>query len=632
VFQCPNISSNVEAKELYEKHTGKTVVKTVASLTAASQQLSDASPSIPCTIMDAIKMAVTPDSGAEVTVVTPKLIKELKDHGVWLSSQDLPRTAAVTGIGDKPVPVKTKVKLDLRFLTPGGPLVLENVVCWVTTQQLPRGMGDLLLSRPVMERLGYNSERLLADSQRVQHTYDMGDLDDGMVHGVQSVLAYSGPMEELQPIEEERRFDESEDLMCFPTPLTDGVTDRDEIRQILMGKVEEAANLGASREYVEELKSILTTHIDVFRLTIGKDPHVDMPPIEVTLKEGAVATRCRSRRYSEEQRRFLRDHIDELLAAGHCYRNPRSRWCSPPHIIKKPGSQKPRMTVDVRIPNENVEQVVWPMPILEVEFDRLRGSSYYFSLDFFKGFWHFAMAEHCQEIYSILTENGVVTPTRVLMGGTNSVAHVQPTVQEMFAEVFYKGLLIWIDDLLGYHQTEEGLLQLLVKVLSICAGKGLKLNPSKCSFSLREALWCGRMVSEHGVRHDPARIDALMSLPPPTTGQELQQFICAMNWMRMSIPAFNKLTAPLVELMERIYELAGGRKKNQARKVLLADAPWGRESGELSRALQGGVGKRAPAGAPRPSEEALCFYGRERRALGRGDHASQPRPSYQTTQ
>lgn len=126
------------------------------------------------------------------------------------------------------------------------------------------------------------------------------------------------------------------------------------------------------------------------------------------------------------------------------------------------------------------------MPILDVVFDRLRASKSYFSLDFFKGFLQFAMAEHCQEIYSILTEDGVVTPTRVLMGRTNSVAYVQATVQEMFEELFNEGLLIWIliwiDDLLGYADGDDGLLRFLTRVLEICAAKGLKLNPEKCAF------------------------------------------------------------------------------------------------------------------------------------------------------
>jgi hypothetical protein len=58
------------------------------------------------------------------------------------------------------------------------------------------------------------------------------------------------------------------------------------------------------------------------------------------------------------------------------------------------------------------------------------------------------------------------------MGGTNSVAYVQATVQEMFDEIFNDGLLIWIDDLLGYEDDDEGLLRLLDKVLAICANKG----------------------------------------------------------------------------------------------------------------------------------------------------------------
>lgn len=106
----------------------------------------------------------------------------------------------------------------------------------------------------------------------------------------------------------------------------------------------------------------------------------------------------------------------------------------------------------------------------------------------------------------------------------------------MFEELFNEGLLIWID-LLGYADGDDGLLRILTRVLEICAAKGLKLNPEKCALYLREALWCGRIIYGDNVHHDPARIDALTHLPPPppATGQELQQFICALNWMRQSI-------------------------------------------------------------------------------------------------
>ncbi len=68
------------------------------------------------------------------------------------------------------------------------------------------------------------------------------------------------------------------------------------------------------------------------------------------------------------------------------------------------------------------------------------------------------------------------------MGGSDSVAYCQSTVQAMFETILYKGLLVWLDDLLGYAQSEDELLGVLEKVLKTCQVKGLKLNPKKCSF------------------------------------------------------------------------------------------------------------------------------------------------------
>ncbi|KAJ8577566.1 hypothetical protein ON010_g1641 [Phytophthora cinnamomi] len=470
-------------------------------------------------------------SGIVEKEMTETLLDALDKADSKLKRQDLPKLSAVIGIGDKPVPVRSKVKLDLRFSTPGGPLILQNVICWVTQDFLP--------------------------AQSLQEIWDMEDADDDRSRSLIIVLAYSGTAQVPEPTAEELQLQEEEDCACFPNFEASDKQDDREVIAVLEEKNKDVYDSGATHEYVDQLLTVLMKYRDVFRVKIGKDPPVDMPPMEITLKPGAVPVKCRARRYSPEHRAFLKNHVQELLEAGLCFWNPWNRWCSPPHIVQKPGVGNFRMTVDVKSANEQVEQVVWPMPILEVEFDRLCGSSRYFSLDFFKSFFQFAVAAQCQEIYSILTEDGVVTPTRVLMGGTNSVTYVQSTVQAMFADVFNNSLLIWIDDLLGYEANDDTLLKLLVRVLEICASKGLRLNLTKCAFYLREALWCGRVVSGEGVKHDPARIEALMSLPPPLSGNELQQVICALNWMRSSLPAYNKFVHPLVLQIEEGYMHAG---------------------------------------------------------------------------
>lgn len=142
--------------------------------------------------------------------------------------------------------------------------------------------------------------------------------------------------------------------------------------------------------------------------------------------------------------------MTELCNAGLVFLNPRSRWCSPPLIIMKSGVGNFRMAVDARAVSEQTDRVVWPMPFLQVILEGLRGSICYFTLDFYKGYWQFLIATENQEIYSILTDEGVNTPTRVLLGAFNSVAYTQLTGQLMFQELMYAGLLVWIDDLLGY--------------------------------------------------------------------------------------------------------------------------------------------------------------------------------------
>ncbi len=63
--------------------------------------------------------------------------------------------------------------------------------------------------------------------------------------------------------------------------------------------------------------------------------------------------------------------------------------------------------------------------------------------------------------------------------------------------------------------------------------------------------WCGRIISEEGIKHDPARITALTELPEPKTAKELQQLPCAVIWMHTSIPGYNVIVAPLMPYMIR---------------------------------------------------------------------------------
>lgn len=56
-------------------------------------------------------------------------------------------------------------------------------------------------------------------------------------------------------------------------------------------------------------------------------------------------------------------------------------------------------------------------------------------------------------------------------------------------------------------------------------------------------------------------MSALTDMTTSATCAHLQQFICALQWMRTALPNFAKLISLLKEFMENVYERAGKRTK-----------------------------------------------------------------------
>ncbi len=104
----------------------------------------------------------------------------------------------------------------------------------------------------------------------------------------------------------------------------------------------------------------------------------------------------------------------------------------------------------------------------------------------------------------------------------------------------------------------------------MCLKHNLKLHPSKCILYANTANWCGRIITPKGVRFDARRLDGIFNMEQPTSGGHLQQFVCALQWMRTGIPNFAKLTSELHYIVERVYACAGKRAKRAVSKVKLS--------------------------------------------------------------
>jgi hypothetical protein len=322
-------------------------------------------------------------------------------------------------------------------------------------------------------------------------------------------------------------------LSMRPTSVDDAIV-------FLEKKIEVAERLGLTLAWRAKLRAILRVRADCFRVDYGNDPPVRVAPMLVRLKAGARPVRAQPRRYSKNNRASLGRHTAALFAHGLVFKNHRRRWASAPRMFCKREQDTdpladPRMTIDTRCVNERTDPMPWPMPVLDIGLGELEGAHVNFVLDWFRGYWQLPLHPDSQELYSFVTHRGIYTPTRMPMGGgTDAAAYCQGVVEESFGDLIGDGILAWLDDILGYAEDEEALLTLLDKVLSRCESYGLKLHAKKCALFVTEVKWSGRIISTHGVKHCPERMQGLVEMQLPRTGVDLKQFLCAANWIRQS--------------------------------------------------------------------------------------------------
>ena len=72
-----------------------------------------------------------------------------------------------------------------------------------------------------------------------------------------------------------------------------------------------------------------------------------------------------------------------------------------------------------------------------------------------------------------------------------------------------------------------------------------------------------------GVRFASGGLQALRDMHAPTSASELMQFLCALGWMRTSIPRFAELTFPLHTLLMECLDGKTRRTKAAIKSVAL---------------------------------------------------------------
>ena len=233
----------------------------------------------------------------------------------------------------------------------------------------------------------------------------------------------------------------------------------------------------------------------------------------------------------------------------------------------------------------------------------LGGAKFFIKIDFKDGYTQISLHESCRELFSFATHNKVLTLKRMPQGCNDSVMWFTYLIFKIFEARVYKGLIVWLDDLLLYAKSIDELFSLLEWVLAKAAAHNLKFSIKKCDFFAQEISWCGKLITPAGIKVDPTKIDALQRIEIPNSAAELMQFLCAAGWLRTALPQFAQASATLQEWLQSL--LADGKRTK--RRALNINLQWTKDLKKSFQKVKDLIGNAVMQSHPNDDAEMVLF-------------------------
>lgn len=93
----------------------------------------------------------------------------------------------------------------------------------------------------------------------------------------------------------------------------------------------------------------------------------------------------------------------------------------------------------------------------------------------------------------------------------------------------------------------------------------------------------------------------------PENGQQLQQFLCAFQWVKSALPEFSNLIEPLHLFMETVHDANTSRKRTAVARIQLRSVGWGEEHDDTFNRCKRTLSHKVTLVHSDPNKQ-LCVY------------------------
>jgi hypothetical protein len=210
-----------------------------------------------------------------------------------------------------------------------------------------------------------------------------------------------------------------------------------------------------------------------------------------------------------------------------------------------------RLCIDFRQLNKYTIKKKYPLTRIDDVFNQVRGAKIFSKIDLRSRYHHVRIKEEDIHKIAVRTRYGHYEFVVVAFGLTNAPTIFMCLMNGIFINYLDKFVIVLLDDILIYSNSEEEHEHHLRLVLQVLREHQLYAKMSKCSFYQKKIHYLGHIISKQGITVDLEKIEAIRGCSMPRYVLEVRYFMGLVVYYRRFIVGFSKIAHLITSLQNK---------------------------------------------------------------------------------